>query len=131
MKKQPSFSPGAAEERASRGAFGGDNLDTSGSSELGMSLGPHCVDSHGGDIAVIEEVRLENSKVSPTGRLLPPGKSLWQVGISLLFSVLTNHNNNKTRNSRRASCSGRGVGRRDVLYRLSPLLSAPCRASQD
>ncbi|XP_061257470.1 general transcription factor 3C polypeptide 1 isoform X2 [Bos javanicus] len=64
LKKQPSFSPGAAEERASRGAFGGDNLDTSGSSELGMSLGPHCVDSHGGDIAVIEEVRLENSKDS-------------------------------------------------------------------
>uniref|UniRef100_A0A8B9Y541 Ral transcription factor IIIC subunit 1 n=1 Tax=Bos mutus grunniens TaxID=30521 RepID=A0A8B9Y541_BOSMU len=64
LKKQPSFSPGAAEERASRGAFGGDNLDTSGSSELGMSLGPHCMDSHGGDIAVIEEVRLENSKDS-------------------------------------------------------------------
>lgn len=88
LKKQSSFSSGAAEERASRGAFGGDKLDTSGSSELGMSLGPHCVDSHSGDIAVIEEVRLENSKVSPTGRLFPPGKSLWQVGISLLFCVL-------------------------------------------
>ena len=91
-----------------------------------MSLGPHCVDSHGGDIAVIEEVRLENSKVSPTGRLLPPGKSLWQVGISLLFSVLTNHNNNKTRNSRRASCSGRGVGRRQgSVGRSAALLYLP------
>ena len=26
---------------------------------------------------------------------------------------------------------GKGAGRRDVLYRLSPLLSAPCQASQD
>ena len=121
LKKQSS---GAAEERASRGTFGGDNLDTSGSSELGMSLGPHCMDSHSGDIAVIEEVRLENSKVSPTGRPFPPGRSLWQAGVCLLFSVLTDHSN-KISNGRRAMCSGLGgeqeagfAGRNAVLIYL-------------
>lgn len=114
LKKQPSS--GAAEERASRGTFGGDNLDTSGSSELGMSLGPHCVDSHSGDIAVIEEVRLENSKVSPTGRPFPPGRSLWQAGVCLLFSELMDHNNNKISNSRRATCSGLGGGQGAGLH---------------
>lgn len=65
LKKQPSCSPGAAEEKACRGSAAGDSLlDTSSSSEPNLAFGSHCVDSNSGDIAVIEEVRLENPKVS-------------------------------------------------------------------
>ncbi|XP_036134876.1 general transcription factor 3C polypeptide 1 isoform X1 [Molossus molossus] len=65
LKKQPSCSPGAAEEKAGRGPAAGDSLlDTSSSSEPGVAFGPHCVDGNSGDIAVIEEVRLENPKES-------------------------------------------------------------------
>ncbi|KAM6166644.1 general transcription factor 3C polypeptide 1 isoform 2-T2 [Erethizon dorsatum] len=64
LKKQLPSSPGAAEERASRSSGGRDNLDTSGSSDLNMSFGSHCMESTSGDIAMIEEVRLENPKES-------------------------------------------------------------------
>ncbi|XP_049555305.1 general transcription factor 3C polypeptide 1 isoform X2 [Orcinus orca] len=64
LKKHPSSSLGAA-ERASQSSFRGDNLlDTSSSSDPSVSLGSHCMESHSGDIAVIEEVRLENPKES-------------------------------------------------------------------
>lgn len=65
LKKQPTSSPGAAEERACRGSVGADSLlDTSSSSEATSAFGSHCVESNSGDIAVIEEVRLDNPKVS-------------------------------------------------------------------
>lgn len=65
LKKQPVSSPGAAEERACRGSVGADSLlDTSSSSEATSAFGSHCVESNSGDIAVIEEVRLDNPKVS-------------------------------------------------------------------
>ncbi|XP_069860386.1 general transcription factor 3C polypeptide 1 isoform X1 [Dipodomys merriami] len=54
MKAQPSSSLGAAEEKGARDGLG----DTSSSSDL-VSFGSHCVESNGGDIAVIEEVRLD------------------------------------------------------------------------
>nr|XP_044987786.1 general transcription factor 3C polypeptide 1 [Jaculus jaculus] len=64
LKKPPAASPGNAEERACRSSASKDGLDTSSSSELNASFDPHCVESHSGDIAVIEEVRLENPKES-------------------------------------------------------------------
>ncbi|XP_032460008.1 general transcription factor 3C polypeptide 1 [Phocoena sinus] len=64
LKKHPSSSLGAA-ERACQSSFRGDNLlDTSSSSDPSVPLGSHCMESHSGDIAVIEEVRLENPKES-------------------------------------------------------------------
>ena len=67
LKKHSSSSVGAA-ERAGQSSFRGDNLlDTSSSADPGVSLGSHCMESHSGDIAVIEEVRLENPKVSAHG----------------------------------------------------------------
>lgn len=68
LRKQPSSSPGAAEERACRSSAARDSLlDPSSSSDPSVSFGSHCVESHRGDIAVIEEVRLENPKVSVHG----------------------------------------------------------------
>ncbi|KAM9056830.1 general transcription factor 3C polypeptide 1 isoform 4-T5 [Megaptera novaeangliae] len=68
LKKHSSSSVGAA-ERAGQSSFGGDNLlDTSSSADPGVSLGSHCVESHSGDIAVIEEVRLENPKESSSSQ---------------------------------------------------------------
>lgn len=65
LKKQPTSSPGAAEERACRGSVGAESLlDTSSSSDATSAFGSHCVESSNGDIAVIEEVRLDNPKVS-------------------------------------------------------------------
>uniref|UniRef100_A0A8D1HNH0 Ral transcription factor IIIC subunit 1 n=1 Tax=Sus scrofa TaxID=9823 RepID=A0A8D1HNH0_PIG len=65
LRKQPSSSPGAAEERACRSSAARDSLlDPSSSSDPSVSFGSHCVESHRGDIAVIEEVRLENPKES-------------------------------------------------------------------
>ncbi|XP_010989212.2 general transcription factor 3C polypeptide 1 isoform X1 [Camelus dromedarius] len=69
LKKQPSAFPGAAEERACRSSVGGDSLlDTSSSSDPNVSFGSHCMESHSGDIAVIEEVRLENPKESSSSQ---------------------------------------------------------------
>ncbi|XP_008564836.1 PREDICTED: general transcription factor 3C polypeptide 1 [Galeopterus variegatus] len=70
LKKQPSSHPGAAEEKACRGLVsGGDSfLDTSSSSDPNVSFGSHCVESGSGDIAVIEEVRLENPKESSSSQ---------------------------------------------------------------
>ncbi|XP_010621796.1 general transcription factor 3C polypeptide 1 isoform X1 [Fukomys damarensis] len=64
LKRQLPSSPGAAEERASRSSGSRDNLDTSGSSDFNVSFGSHCVESSSGDIAMIEEVRLDNPKES-------------------------------------------------------------------
>ncbi|XP_021567113.1 general transcription factor 3C polypeptide 1 [Carlito syrichta] len=65
LKKQSSSISGAAEEKACRGFVGKDGLlDTSSTSDQNMSYGSHCVGSNSGDIAVIEEVRLENPKES-------------------------------------------------------------------
>ncbi|XP_012587099.1 PREDICTED: general transcription factor 3C polypeptide 1 [Condylura cristata] len=62
LKKQPASSPGAADERPGRSAVGRDGLvDASSSSDL---LGTHCIGNSTGDIAMIEEVRLENPKES-------------------------------------------------------------------
>ncbi|KAM5227701.1 general transcription factor 3C polypeptide 1 [Ctenodactylus gundi] len=61
LKKQPSSS-GAAEERASRSSVGSVSMDTSGSSDLNLSFGSHCMENSTGDIAMIEEVRLENPR---------------------------------------------------------------------
>lgn len=72
----------AAEERARRSSSCRDGLDTSSSSELNASFDPNSMDSHSGDIAVIEEVRLDNPKVSNGTR------GLWQVDCSLPASVL-------------------------------------------
>uniref|UniRef100_A0A2R8ZQN7 Ral transcription factor IIIC subunit 1 n=1 Tax=Pan paniscus TaxID=9597 RepID=A0A2R8ZQN7_PANPA len=65
LKKQlPSF-PGAAEERACQSLASRDSLlDTSSVSEPNVSFVSHCADSNIGDIAVIEEVRMENPKES-------------------------------------------------------------------
>lgn len=52
----------AAEERSRRSSACRDGLDTSSSSELNAPFDPHSMDSHSGDIAVIEEVRLDNPK---------------------------------------------------------------------
>lgn len=67
-KKQPPSSLGAAEEKASQSSAGRDSLqDSSTSSDPGVSFGSHCMKSSSGDITVIEEVRLENPKVSAHG----------------------------------------------------------------
>ncbi|XP_057604744.1 general transcription factor 3C polypeptide 1 isoform X2 [Hippopotamus amphibius kiboko] len=72
LRTQPHHSTpakGAAEERASRSSFSGNNPpDTSSSSDPGVSLGSHCMENHSGDIAVIEEVRLENPKESSSSQ---------------------------------------------------------------
>ncbi|XP_037669883.1 general transcription factor 3C polypeptide 1 isoform X2 [Choloepus didactylus] len=69
LKKQPSSSPAAAEERACQTAVSADSLlDTSSSSEANMSFGAHCMENNSGDIAVIEEVRLENPKESSSSQ---------------------------------------------------------------
>ncbi|XP_004450524.2 general transcription factor 3C polypeptide 1 [Dasypus novemcinctus] len=65
LKKQLPSSSAVAEEKAWQSSVGGDSLlDTSSSSDAPVSFGSHCVDSNSGDIAVIEEVRLENPKES-------------------------------------------------------------------
>lgn len=64
LKKQLSPLPGATEERACQTSVGGDSLlDSNSSSDPSMSFGSHCAESNSGDIAMIEEVRLENPKV--------------------------------------------------------------------
>ncbi|KAG8513544.1 LOW QUALITY PROTEIN: General transcription factor 3C polypeptide 1, partial [Galemys pyrenaicus] len=65
LKKQPASSPGAAEEKACRSAVGRDGLvGTRSSSDPSMSFSSRCMESGCGDIAMIEEVRLENPKES-------------------------------------------------------------------
>ncbi|KAM6155909.1 general transcription factor 3C polypeptide 1 [Rhynchocyon petersi] len=68
LKKQLSGSSGAAEENAGWNSTGGDNLDTSGFSDTSVPFGSHCLDSNTGDIAVIEEVRMENPKESSSSQ---------------------------------------------------------------
>ncbi|KAI5939978.1 General transcription factor 3C polypeptide 1 [Manis javanica] len=73
LKKQLSPLPGATEERACQTSVGGDSLlDSNSSSDPSMSFGSHCAESNSGDIAMIEEVRLENPKES--GSSQKPGK---------------------------------------------------------
>lgn len=68
LKKQPSSSPGAADEKACWNSVAGDGLlDTSSSSDPSVPFGSSCLESNSGDIAVIEEVRLENPKVRAHG----------------------------------------------------------------
>lgn len=55
---------GTGEERARRSSRARNGLNTSSSSELNTSFDPNNMDNHSGDIAVIEEVRLDNPKVS-------------------------------------------------------------------
>ncbi|KAL6046471.1 hypothetical protein STEG23_021432, partial [Scotinomys teguina] len=62
LKKPKAASLRNAEERARRSSGGREGLDTSSSSELNTSFDPHNMESHSGDIAVIEEVRLDNPK---------------------------------------------------------------------
>uniref|UniRef100_A0A9L0R956 Ral transcription factor IIIC subunit 1 n=1 Tax=Equus caballus TaxID=9796 RepID=A0A9L0R956_HORSE len=65
LKKQPASSPAAAEEKACRSSGGRDSLpEASSSTDPSVSYGSHCMKSNSGDIAVIEEVRLENPKES-------------------------------------------------------------------
>ncbi|KAF6124687.1 general transcription factor IIIC subunit 1 [Phyllostomus discolor] len=69
LKKQPSSSSGAAEDKAGRSSVGGGRvLDPSSSSDPSVSFGSHCVENNSGDIAVIEEVRLENPKESSSSQ---------------------------------------------------------------
>lgn len=55
---------GTGEERARRSSRARNGLNTSSSSELNTSFDPNNMENHSGDIAVIEEVRLDNPKVS-------------------------------------------------------------------
>ncbi|KAL0617008.1 General transcription factor 3C polypeptide 1 [Plecturocebus cupreus] len=65
LKKQPPSFPAAAEERSCQSLASRDNLlDTSSVSDPNVSFVSHCTDSNSGDIAVIEEVRMENPKES-------------------------------------------------------------------
>ncbi|XP_054549762.1 general transcription factor 3C polypeptide 1 isoform X2 [Talpa occidentalis] len=69
LKKQPASSSGAAEEKACRSAVSRDSLvDTSSTSDPSVSFGSHCMESTSGDIAMIEEVRLENPKESSSSQ---------------------------------------------------------------
>ncbi|XP_066131590.1 general transcription factor 3C polypeptide 1 [Saccopteryx bilineata] len=69
LKKQPSTSLAAAEEKAGRSSVTGDSLlDSSGLSDPSMSLDSQCVENNSGNIAVIEEVRLENPKESSSSQ---------------------------------------------------------------
>lgn len=79
----------AAVERSRRSSACRDGLDTSSSSELNIPFDPHSMDSHSGDIAVIEEVRLDNPKVSNNPR------GLWQEDSSRLGSVLESRDRNR------------------------------------
>lgn len=79
----------AAVERSRRSSACRDGLDTSSSSELNVPFDPHSMDSHSGDIAVIEEVRLDNPKVSNNPR------GLWQEDSSRLVSVLESRDRNR------------------------------------
>lgn len=89
LKKQPSSSPGAADEKACWSSAAGDGLlDTSSSSDPSVPFGSSCLESNSGDIAVIEEVRLENPKVRAHSG------SLWRAVGSLISSVLKNHKSN-------------------------------------
>ncbi|KAH0503001.1 General transcription factor 3C polypeptide 1 [Microtus ochrogaster] len=55
---------GTGEERARRSSRARNGLNTSSSSELNTSFDPNNMETHSGDIAVIEEVRLDNPKES-------------------------------------------------------------------
>lgn len=79
----------AAAERARRSSAGRGGLDTSSSADLNAPFDPHSVDSHSGDIAVIEEVRLDNPKVSND----PRGQ--WHKDFSLLGLVLESRDRNR------------------------------------
>ncbi|XP_006859958.1 PREDICTED: general transcription factor 3C polypeptide 1 [Chrysochloris asiatica] len=68
LKKQPSCSMGAAEEKAWSSSGGDGLLDASGFSDPSVPYGSHCVETNNGDIAVIEEVRLENPKESSSSQ---------------------------------------------------------------
>ncbi|XP_054438758.1 general transcription factor 3C polypeptide 1 [Pteronotus mesoamericanus] len=72
LKKQPSSSSGAAEDKACRSSVGGRLPDPSSSLDSSVSFGSHCVENSSGDIAVIEEVRLENPKESSSSQ--KPGR---------------------------------------------------------
>ncbi|XP_004615986.1 general transcription factor 3C polypeptide 1 [Sorex araneus] len=64
LKKPPAIT-GSTEERTFRNSVCGDSvLDSSSSSDPNASFGSHCMESSLGDIAVIEEVKLENPKES-------------------------------------------------------------------
>lgn len=64
LKKPKAASLGTGEERARRSSRARGGLNTSSSSELNTSFDPNNMENHSGDIAVIEEVRLDNPKVS-------------------------------------------------------------------
>ncbi|XP_006896693.1 PREDICTED: general transcription factor 3C polypeptide 1 [Elephantulus edwardii] len=69
MKKPLAGSSGAGEEKAGWSSVGGDgHLDTSGFSDTSGPFSSHCIDSNSGDIAVIEEVRMENPKESSSSQ---------------------------------------------------------------
>lgn len=107
LKKQPSSSPGAADEKACWNSVAGDGLlDTSSSSDPSVPFGSSCLESNSGDIAVIEEVRLENPKVRAHRG------SLWRADISLINSVLKNHNSNNRikKHQMPSACSVAGCG---------------------
>lgn len=101
LKRQPPALAGAAEGAACGSRAGTDNLlDTSSSSE--PSFGSHHMENDTGDIALIEEVRLENPKVSARregmrpwqGQLIDmrhfpssgPAPALWLPGVSIGYS---------------------------------------------
>lgn len=65
LKKLPATTTPGSAERTFQNVVSGDSfLDSSSSSDPNVSFGSHCLESNLGDIAVIEEVRLENPKVS-------------------------------------------------------------------
>ncbi|XP_004439572.1 PREDICTED: general transcription factor 3C polypeptide 1 [Ceratotherium simum simum] len=65
LKKQSASCPGAAEGKAFRSSASRDSLlDTNSSTDPSVSYGSCCMENKSGDIAVIEEVRLENPKES-------------------------------------------------------------------
>ncbi|XP_003795798.1 general transcription factor 3C polypeptide 1 [Otolemur garnettii] len=69
LRKQPASSPGATEEKLCRSSVSRDNiLDTSSTSDPNISFDSHCLGSGSGNIAVIEEVRLENPKESSSSQ---------------------------------------------------------------
>lgn len=89
LKKPKAASHGGAEGRARRSSAGREGLNTSSSSELNTSFDPNNMESHSGDIAVIEEVRLDNPKVSSGHR------DLGQVDSSLLVLGLNPRDRNR------------------------------------
>lgn len=72
QKKQLPSSLGAAEEKRCQSSASRDGPQDPGSSaDPGVSFGSRCTKNSSGDITVIEEVRLENPKVSAHGGARP------------------------------------------------------------